>query len=353
MYQDNAQTVQACSHAPYVPESHSGKDYSETFLKIGRLFSHPLITTVVSVVSSVAIYVLLHWMFSKPFIGFELTLPVIIPTLVAYPISRMFQFFTQELERSNRSLSHANKEIASQKKELEELNKVKLKLFSIIAHDLRSPMALLYSYLEYLQEEGLDPENVGRMMPAIAEQVQSTLQLMDNLLKWSKGQMNGISPTMTDIDLPSLLAENAILFKAQLATKNIALNIESTKHLTVLADQDMLRLVLRNLTANAIKFTPQNGNIRINAQDDASHVYITVQDSGVGISEQDQQKLFRTDVSHSTPGTNNEKGTGLGLLLCKQFIEKHHGEINVTSEAGQGSRFSISLPKRETTQSAP
>ena len=331
MYQDNAQTVQACSHAPYVPESHSGKDYSETFLKIGRLFSHPLITTVVSVVSSVAIYVLLHWMFSKPFIGFELTLPVIIPTLVAYPISRMFQFFTQELERSNRSLSHANKEIASQKKELEELNKVKLKLFSIIAHDLRSPMALLYSYLEYLQEEGLDPENVGRMMPAIAEQVQSTLQLMDNLLKWSKGQMNGISPTMTDIDL----------------------DIENTRHLTVLADQDMLRLVLRNLTANAIKFTPQNGNIRINAQDDASHVYITVQDSGVGISEQDQQKLFRTDVSHSTPGTNNEKGTGLGLLLCKQFIEKHHGEINVTSEAGQGSRFSISLPKRETTQSAP
>ena len=319
-----------------------------TFLKIGRLFSNPLITTVVSIFSSAAIYVLLHLIFSQPFSGFELMLPVIIPTMVAYPISIMFQFFTQELEHSNQSLRLANEEIVSQKKELEELNKVKLKLFSIVAHDLRSPVALLYSYLEFLQEEGKSADDIVNMIPAITEQVHSTIQLMDNLLKWSNTQMHGISPYISRVDLPALLSENAALFKAQLKKKHITLHVENNNCKEVPADLDMLRLVLRNLTANAIKFTPQNGVIQVSLRDDTDSIWVTVQDSGVGISQDDQQKLFRADMHHTTLGTNYERGTGLGLLLCKQFIEKHHGNLRVNSEIGKGSAFTFCLPKDTT-----
>jgi signal transduction histidine kinase len=326
------------------------KDNYATLLKIGRLFSHPLITTVVSVFASVVIYVALHLLFSKPFIIYEMTLPVIIPTLVAYPISKMFQFFTQELERSNRSLSEANQEIIAQKAELEELNKIKLKLFSIIAHDLRSPVALLYSYMQVLQEEGLDSNEMWDMMPAISEQIKSTLQLMDNLLQWSNTQMDGINPSISTIDITELLSENAELFKVQLEKKNITLHIENTCSEKIPADQNMLRLVLRNLTGNAVKFTPQAGKIEITAKDDIDQLYLTVQDSGIGISPADQQKLFRTDLHHTTTGTNNERGTGLGLLLCKQFIEKHHGQIQLESEVGQGSKFTVMLPKNSASQ---
>jgi signal transduction histidine kinase len=316
-----------------------------TLLTIGRLFSHPLITTFVSIFASVTIYVLLHLIYSQPFLSFELMLPVVIPLLVAFPISKMFQFFTKELEYSNQSLSQANTEIVAQKQELEELNKSKLKLFSIIAHDLRSPVALLHSYLDFLQETGMDSDDVIKMLPSLAEQVNTTMQLMDNLLKWSNTQMHGIRPSLSKLDLAALVTENASLFKAQLARKNITLHIENPAVMKVLADPDMLRLVLRNLTANAIKFTPENGDIWIKTSTDADSVFVTVRDSGVGISEADQQKLFRSDLHHTTPGTNKETGTGLGLLLCKQFIEKHHGKIWVDSKVGEGSRFNFSLPK--------
>lgn len=319
-------------------------------LTIGRWFSHPLVTTLVSIFASVIIYVLLHLIYSKPFLTFELMLPVIIPLLVAYPISKMFQFFTKELEFSNHSLSQANTEIIAQKQELEELNKNKLKLFSIIAHDLRSPVALLHSYLDFLQEEGVASQDVINMLPAITGQVETTLQLMDNLLKWSNAQMHGIRPSPAMVNLAELVSENAALFKTQLAKKNISLHIENPAPLEIRADPDMLRLVLRNLTANAIKFTPEKGDIWIKTDADENNAYVSVRDTGIGISQADQQQLFRNDIQHTTPGTNKESGTGLGLLLCKQFVEKHHGEIRVNSEVGRGSKFTFSLPR---TGSAP
>jgi signal transduction histidine kinase len=347
MHPENISKLEISNHAPGARERGDGKHAN--LLKIGALFSNPWVTTFVSVISSVAIYYLIHILYSKPILPFEMTLPVIIPLLVAYPISIMFRFFTRELEYSNHSLMQANNEIACQKKELEELNEIKLKLFSIVAHDLRSPVAMLYGFLDFMREEGTTLEDVIRLVPAMAEHVQTTLQLMDNLLKWSNTQMHGINPSLSAVDLTTLIAENTALFKGQLEKKNITLHIENNTSNAVLADLDMIRLVLRNLSANAIKFTSPNGDIHIKTKDVADQVYVTVQDTGVGISLSDQQKLFRPDVHYTTPGTNNEKGTGLGLMLCKQFIEKHNGKIWVESEVGKGSQFCFTLPKSQSS----
>lgn len=317
-----------------------------TLLALGRWFSNPVITTLVSVLASLSISTLLHLASSQPFPPFEMILPVIIPLLVAYPISVMFQFFTNELERSNQSLVDANEQIENQRMRLEQLNQTKLQLFSLVAHDLRSPVGVLSGFLDFMREEDTTVEDVTRLVPAMADQIQTTLQLMDNLLQWSNSQMNGLQLSPTTIDLQALLEENARLFNSPLAKKNITLSIEDFDSVKIVADRDMLLLVLRNLIANAIKFTPENGQIWIKtSSDDKDHVVVTVQDTGVGISAKNLKKLFRSNQPLTTPGTSNEKGTGLGLLLCKQFIEKHNGNIWVESEIGKGSKFCFTLPK--------
>lgn len=318
----------------------------DRLISIGRLFSNPWITTIVSILGSVSIWFSAHIIFSVPYSSFEAALPVIIPLLVAYPISLVFQSFTQALEQTNRSLIQANVEIAEQKRKLEESNETKLKLFSIVSHDLRGPIGTICNYLEFIQEEEFSSiEEILEMFPAMINEAKTTLQLMDNLLKWSKSQMQAIDLAPTFMNVQELLRENAGLFKTQLEKKNITLHAAESVPIAIQADRNMLLLVLRNLTANALKFTPEGGTITIKAEAVGDSVTISVEDSGVGISKTDQAKLFRADIQHTTPGTNMERGTGLGLLLCKQFIEKHHGTIWVESVPNKGSCFCFTLPK--------
>jgi signal transduction histidine kinase len=172
----------------------------------------------------------------------------------------------------------------------------------------------------------------------------NTLILLDNLLVWAVSQNKEKNFNPVKINLYELLGEEIESLNTSAKQKQIALNHSIEPNLNVTADLQMVKTILRNLISNAIKFTNINGEISINALEKQQLVEVAVKDDGIGVSSEAQKNLFRIDVFHSTPGTNDERGTGLGLLLCKEFVELHGGSIWIDSEPGKGSRFAFTLP---------
>lgn len=163
-------------------------------------------------------------------------------------------------------------------------------------------------------------------------------------MEWSRSQTRRMEFNPEYIDLTTLLRPVVELVKSAADKKSIDIQLNFSPNFIVHADKEMLRTVMRNLISNAVKFTEQNGEIKINAEEKNGFAVLSVTDNGIGITKQNLENLFRIDTSFSTPGTVNEKGTGLGLILCKEFIDKHQGKIWVESEPGKGSRFFVSLP---------
>jgi len=168
--------------------------------------------------------------------------------------------------------------------------------------------------------------------------------LLDNLLNWSRVQTGRMPVTPESIDLYDLAENSLELHKANAENKQISLINTVDKGMLIKADQNMITLVMRNLVTNAVKFTPEGGKIKISAYQKGNKVEIAVEDTGIGISKDDIGKLFRIDVHFSLPGTNQEAGTGLGLVLCKEFVAKNNGAIRVESEPGKGSKFIVTMP---------
>jgi len=235
------------------------------------------------------------------------------------------------------------KTLAENRAELLELsNQSKNKLFSILAHDLRSPLNSIQNFLELSLEEHLDETEKKMIHSSLLRETRYTRQMLINLLSWSKTQMDGVMVKLNNLDLHETL-ESTILLQASLAgEKSIVVNNMIPKGVKVMADHDMLELVIRNLVNNAIKFTPFGGEIRISSEVHAKECRISVQDNGVGIAKTNEQSIFSLQ-SESTYGTNNEKGVGLGLVLCKEFILLQRGKIWVDSIPGVGTTFYISL----------
>jgi two-component system sensor histidine kinase/response regulator len=235
------------------------------------------------------------------------------------------------------------KTLAENRAELLELsNQSKNKLFSILAHDLRSPLNSIQNFLEMSLEEHLNETEKKVIHSSLLRETRYTRQMLINLLSWSKTQMDGVTVKLDALDLQSCL-ESTILLQASLAEeKGILINNLIREDIQVTADHDMLELVIRNLINNAIKFTPFGGEINISSEDHAGECWISVQDNGVGITKTNEQNIFSLQ-SQSTYGTNNEKGVGLGLVLCKEFILLQQGKIWVESEPGIGTTFFISL----------
>jgi len=241
------------------------------------------------------------------------------------------------------------KALKESEKKLQELNASKDKFFSIISHDLRSPFNSIigFSELLYNETEAFSKAEIKDMIKSIYKTSQETFELLNNLLEWSTTQTGRIrlEPATTGIydiviGIIDLLNDNA-------KKKDIAISVDIPLQLKVFADLRMISTVIRNLLSNAIKFTHEKGSIKIEARDAGKSVEISVADTGVGINKKDIDKLFLIDKNFSTPGTDNEKGTGLGLILCKEFIAMHNGDIRVESEVGKGSRFIVRLPKEK------
>ncbi|HWB23907.1 MAG TPA: HAMP domain-containing sensor histidine kinase [Chitinophagaceae bacterium] len=249
----------------------------------------------------------------------------------------------EQLADRNNAVTEQKNIIEQQTQHLTQLNDLKTKLFAVISHDLRTPISSLRSIMNLFQKEGLTEEQAVALLKRMLPALDAADLTLSNLLNWSVKQMSGLKLNQTSFALFPLAEEMQRVFDFALQQKNITLINNVPPGIRVLFDEQHLIIVLRNLVSNAIKFTPQNGTIVISSKESDAGVAICVQDNGQGISTADQLKLFNANGYFSTRGTSGEKGTGLGLTLCKELLELNGGSIRVESEQGKGSSFYINL----------
>jgi signal transduction histidine kinase len=248
--------------------------------------------------------------------------------------------------KSNNLLEEKNRLIEKSEQELRLLNASKNKFFSIIAHDLKNPLhnVMGYSFLLSKDYDKFNEDERRKFATDINQSTNNIFRLLQNLLEWSRSQTGRLKFSPIEIQFKRIL-DNALSVLHSLANqKQINLKYNHEANLQVFADPMMIETVLRNLISNAIKFTPENGTIEIEARNTGNEVLVSVKDTGIGISEADLANLFRIDSKVKRKGTNNEDGSGLGLVLCKEFVDKNNGSIWAESIPGKGSTFFISIP---------
>lgn len=244
-----------------------------------------------------------------------------------------------EIERQNEKLVATNTQ-------LEEVIATKDKFFSIIGHDLSSPISQMIGFTDMLENhiEAFTTDEIIQFVSRLKESSMQGFRLLDNLLRWSQTQTGKISFAPSQASLNSIIQNNVDLYKERAQAKQVTILLKVTQEYALWLDQNMIDTVLRNLVSNAIKFTPKGGAITIGVTLQDQGVVVNVKDTGVGISPANVAKLFRNDVHYSTNGTQNEKGTGLGLILSREFVEAHGGKIWVESKEDTGSEFKFSIP---------
>lgn len=248
------------------------------------------------------------------------------------------------------SLVAAKRLILSKTEELQRTIAGRDKLYSVIAHDLRSPMGSIKMVLNMLILN-LPSEKIGAEMYELLTMANQTTEdvfsLLDNLLKWTKSQIGKLNVVYQDVDLVEVTDGVIEIFSMVASLKKIRIREMKPEKMVVNADIDMLKTVVRNLLSNAIKFSKENSEVLVKMEEVDGMAVVSVQDYGCGISEEGQKKLLHTDTHFSTFGTNNEEGSGLGLLLCKDFVVKNGGKLWFTSKEGEGSIFSFSIPVKK------
>lgn len=260
--------------------------------------------------------------------------------------------FLQELEirQKNIELQEINdnleKLVAERTADLEKANATKDKFFSIIAHDLKNSFNGLLGYSNILLTDFdtfADDEKI-KIISAIKQVSENTYKLLQNLLDWARVQTGLISYNPEELMLTILLQDEIGVQKRLAEQKNISMSLQTDDTIKVLADQNMVSTVIRNLVSNAVKYTKSGGKIRIKLVKDDQMALISVKDTGIGMSQENVDKLFKVNETYKTYGTNLEEGTGLGLILCKEFIEKNHGTIEVESRVDEGTEIILRLP---------
>jgi signal transduction histidine kinase/tetratricopeptide (TPR) repeat protein len=250
-----------------------------------------------------------------------------------------------QLKEQYQLLKDANEQLIARENELKKLNSTKDKYFSIIAHDIKNPLSALMNLSHIIIEkfDTLKTDKIQEFNKMIYESANNLHTLLENLLYWARANTNKIAYKPENIQLKTIINNIFLINKLSANQKNIQLT-DHTDSYEVYADLQMLTSILRNLVSNAIKFTPEGGNIEIMAVNQGRMIEVSVSDSGVGMDTENLDKLFRLDSHFSQRGTNNEVGTGLGLILVKEFVEKNQGKISVWSEPGKGSIFTFSIP---------
>jgi len=243
----------------------------------------------------------------------------------------------------NEQLSY-QEQVEEKNRDLQKMNDTKEKLFSIISHDLRSPIGQLKGLLQLVSDQQISPETFQQFSSKLSTEVDSLHSTLDNLLRWSISQLQGIKAMPEKVDLEEMVSLKFAMFRQPAEQKNIRLIAEDLHHY-VWADPNHVQLVLRNLISNAIKYSYENGRILVRSSVKDQMVIIEVNDTGMGMNEDVRQSIFNPENIVSNRGTANERGTGLGLKLCKEFVEKNNGAIWVESTKEKGSSFFFSLPQ--------
>lgn len=245
-------------------------------------------------------------------------------------------------------LQDLNAKLKQSEQQLKELNETKDKFFSIISHDLRGPLNTLSGFVGLMKKSisYFSAEELNDFSTQMERSLQGVTALLDNLFQWASSQTGLIKFSPQEFQLRKVVEENVNLLKGTADMKEIELSFQLADDLYLNADIQMMRLLLRNLVSNAIKFTPRGGFVKVNAWVENRDVILTIEDNGTGISEENQRKLLKSSTVFSQQGTEKEKGSGLGLVLCKEFVEKHKGNISIKSTLNEGTTFIIRLPDK-------
>ena len=252
----------------------------------------------------------------------------------------------ENLTRKSIQIEKQKNAIEKNKKELEDLNATKDKFFTIIAHDLKNPFNTVIGLSELLMER-YDTYNETKkkyFIEHIYKFSKNAYNLLENLLQWAKSQTGRIDIKIEKTDIFELVNDNLNLLRGRADSKNIKLTSNVDIGLYASIDKNMIRTVLRNLISNAIKYTHKNGEVGLRATVNGNFIYVSVFDTGVGIPKENLDKIFKIDTNISTQGTDDEVGTGLGLIIAQEFVEQNGGEISVSSQEGKGSEFTLKLP---------
>lgn len=263
-----------------------------------------------------------------------------------HELNREVNNLQRQLIKEKRNLEETLRQLSNVNKELKESNATKDKFFSIIAHDLKNPFIALIGFTDYLKEnfKSINPDEAEHMIELMNNSSRSTYSLLEDLLMWSSSQLGKISYLPEKVSLNQLWKEIELLVINQARNKNIDIVFHDPQKVILFCDQNMFKIILRNLVTNAIKFSYPGSSVTISAESEKINAIISVTDKGVGIDPGRFENLWQIGAGSSTKGTKQESGTGLGLILCKEFVETHGGKIWVESELKVGSSFKFTIP---------
>lgn len=292
--------------------------------------SNPVIMVSSATLGSILIFLIIHSIFLTDFFIGGLILSTVIPFLASLPTAIIINRYIKKIEK--------------QKNELERLDSTNKKLFSLIAHDVRSPMASLKGWVDLLIDGNLELEESKKYLKQISVKTDNLLELLKNLLIWSKRQIENKPPVFILFNTNEVINKTLILLEIIYTSKEITLktcNLNSN----IYTDKDMYAFILRNILHNAIKFTPTNGIIEIYTEIKNNEVHTVINDSGVGISHEDIEKIRDKNTSFTKMGTANETGTGFGISTCIYYLNKMKGRLLIESEVNKGTKMTIVLPQ--------
>ncbi len=274
---------------------------------------------------------------------------VVLGLTIIYSISRRQKIKRQSfeiIEKKNKELEDANEKLRKSEQSLRELNLTKDKFFSIIGHDLKSPMNALMGFSELLAGDisVYSEEEIAKYAAVIHKSAENINQLVDNILEWSRTQTGNIEFNPEPFNLALVVNHIIETNKLQAESKDLKTFNKVAPDAEIFADKNLISTVIRNLLSNAIKFTPKNGTIEIGYNSEEASFRLWVKDTGTGIPEEMREDIFRLSTARTRQGTRGERGSGLGLLLCKEFVEMHNGTISIESKVNEGSTFVIDIP---------
>ncbi len=275
-------------------------------------------------------------------------------SVVALLVMFIYQYrskkkYNEYLEALNTELQRANALLVESESKMRELNLTRDKFFSIISHDLRNPVASLVSFVRVMKRDfnSMKKQEIFELVEEMKNTTEKAQDLLENLLLWTRTQTGKIKYYPEKLDLQAICNETMELFKGDIAQKQISLQVFLKNPPEIYGDANMIKSILRNLVSNSIKFTNHRGTVKISLTDNLNFDILTIEDDGIGMNEEDVSSLFVPGGIKSKRGTADEKGSGIGLLICHEFMDKHHGFIDVSSMIGKGTIFRLYFPKNQ------
>lgn len=300
------------------------------FLLSKRLQNAPVIA-IAAVVSATTLYSISYLIYPYSSFGSGLILAAIIAALIGYPLGIL--------------VTNYNVKLRNQNKQIKRSNDIKSQLISILGHDVKSPLNNIKKMLDLVVSQDINEQELKQISSLLHKDVDSTLTLTNNLINWIKVQKMDYMPQYKEFELKEILDETIGLYRSIAATKDIKLIVDYSENELIHSDPEMCKIVLRNLISNSIKFSNNGSEVMVSASRQESHHQFEIKDQGIGIDKGEIDNILNTKTITSNLGTNNEKGTGIGLYLTKQIVDQLGGKIWLESSPGSGTTFYITLPQ--------